>query len=470
MIFNNLNKGRIAMKTRNVNTTTGRISTNMWKLAWPIMIANLIQVVYNLADTFWVGKLNDSTEAIAAVTVSFSIIFVLISLAGGLAVATGTLTAQYYGAQEYRSVKDVAYTSIIVLTLFSVVIIFLGLTFNQQLLGILRTPENVMPYALEYFNIIIVGMFFMFSFFLLSGILRGIGDTHTPMIVGIVSGVFNVVLDPLLMFGVGPFPALGIAGAAYATVLSRALVSAYLVYIIFSGKFHFKLSIRDMKINFDILKQMIRIGLPAGITQVIISLGGTALMGRVNMFGDVAAAAHGLGQRLDSLVFMPAMGINQAAATMVGQNLGAGNKERAKESGFYSLKITFVIIIGISILLFIFPQVFLSIFSNDLTVIKMGVNYIRLLSIGYAFIGSRIVMNGIFQGAGASFLSMMLSIVSLWGLRIPMAYLFSLTPLGIYGLWLGIGLSFIVSALVMFYWFNKGTWLEKAVVSKPNTD
>ena len=175
--------------------------------------------------------------------------------------------------------------------------------------------------------------------------------------------------------------------------------------------------------------------------------------------------AHGIGNRLNSLIFMPAMGLNQSAAIVVGQNLGAGLIERAKKSGQYSLKMVFLILTAIGILLFIFPTTFISIFTNDKDVLELGKYYVRFLAIGYPFIGMRIVMNGIFQGAGDSFLVMILSLVSLWVFRAPMAIGLSYTSLGIKGIWLGIGLSFIVSALFMLIWFLKGNWLNKTIVT-----
>ncbi len=451
---------------KNIDATKGSIYENILRLAWPIIVVNLVQVIYNFADTFWVSRLHNGTEAIAAVTITFSLVFVLISLAGGLAVATSTLSSQFFGAGEYNKVEDVAYTSMILMGGFSIVISIVGIAFNRKLLTLLNTPDNVMPYAIQYFNIMMGGMLFMFSFFLLSGVLRGIGDAYTPMVIGIVSGVLNVILDPLIMFGVGPFPALGIRGAAYATVISKGVVSIYLIYVLFKGKLHLKLKVKNIKMDMGIVKQLLKIGLPAGITQVVISMGSIVIMGRVNMFGDIAAAAHGIGQRLDSLLFMPAMGFNQAAAIAVGQNLGAGKRERAKLSGIYAIKITFYTLIAISGFLFVFPELFLRIFSNDQEVIALGIYYVRLLTVAFAFVGCRIVMNGIFQGAGAAFLSMVLSIVSLWGIRIPLAYLFSYTELGVKGLWLGVGVSFVISAFVMYIWFEKGTWMEKAIVRK----
>lgn len=278
---------------KNIDATTGKISSIIWKMAIPVMLANLMNVFYNFTDTFWVGRLENSSEAIAAVTVSFTVVFVLVSLAIGLAVAASTLASQYYGAKQYKRIEELLYSSILIIGSFAIIVVITGLTFSKSILTLLNTPKNVMPYAQDYFEIIMFGMFFMFISFLSTSILRGIGDTITPMKVEFITIILNIILDPLLIFGIGPFPELGIAGAAYATVFSRIVGSLYITYYIFSKKSIFKIKLKDFKFDFDIAKKLLKLGIPAASTQVILSLGFMVLIWRVNSFGDVSAAAHG---------------------------------------------------------------------------------------------------------------------------------------------------------------------------------
>lgn len=450
----------------NIDATKGNIKKNLWVLAWPLMIANLIQVVYNMADTYWVGKLENSTDAIAAVTVTFSVVFVLVSLAAGLGIGSATLAAQYYGAKEYKKVDEVTYTSLIVIGVVALLFVGAGIIFYEELFNLLKTPPEIIPIAKDYFIIIMVGMLFMFIFFIMSGILRGVGDTRTPMIAGIVSGIMNMVLDPFLIFGWWIFPELGISGAAYATVFSRFFASIYIFYVVLRGKTFLRMNLRNFKVDFGITKQLFKIGVPSSISQAVISLGGTVIMGRVNMFGAVAGAVHGIGARLESLLFMPAMGLSQAASSIVGQNLGAGQKDRAYESGKYAMKAVFIILLVLGIIFSIFPSVFFSIFSDDEAVIELGRYYVYGVTLFFAFVGCRIVMSNVFQGAGAASVSMWLSLICLWVFRIPMAYGLSYTSLGIKGVWLGMGLSFVVSFFFMYYFYKKGKWMEMAVVHK----
>lgn len=453
-------------KSGNIDATEGNIKKNLWLLAWPIMIGNLIQVAYNMADTYWVGKLENSTEAIAAVTISFSVIIVLISLAAGLGVGSATLAAQYYGAKEIDKVEEVTYTSLIVVGAVALFFVLAGILLQGPLFRLLQTPEHIMPIAKEYFIIIMVGMLFMFIFFIMSGILRGVGDTRTPMIAGVLSGILNMVLDPFLIFGWWGFPELGVAGAAYATVFSRLIASIYIFYVVVRGKTFLRMNLKHFKVDWKITRQLFKIGIPSSISQAVISLGGTVIIARVNSFGEIATAVHGIGSRLDSLLFMPALGLSQAANSMVGQNLGAGKKDRAFESGKYAMKSVFVILLVLGGILALFPTAFFVLFDVDTAVIELGRYYVYGVTLFFSFVACRMVMSHVFQGAGAASLSMWLSLICLWGFRVPFAYVLSFTPLGVKGVWLGMGLSFIVSFLFMYYFYKKGTWMDKAVIQK----
>lgn len=454
------------MKGKNIDATQGSIKKNLWLLAWPIMIGNLIQVIYNMADTYWVGKLENSTEAIGAVTVTFSVIFVLVSLAAGLGIGSATLSAQYYGAEQYEKVEEVAYTSLIVIGTIALIFVGAGILFQEQLFDLLQTPENIKLIAKDYFIVIMFGMVFMFIFFIMSGILRGVGDTKTPMIAGVFSGIVNMILDPFLIFGWGIFPKYGVVGAAYATVVSRVIASLFIFYMVYRGKTPLKMNIKHFKVDLDITKQLFKIGVPSSISQAVISLGGTLIMGRVNNFGEVAVAVHGIGSRLESLLFMITMGFSQAANSMVGQNLGANKKERAYKSGQYAMKFVFISIAIASVVFVIFPRGFFDIFTDDVEVIALGRYYVYGIILFYAFVACRMVMSNVFQGAGAASLSMWLSLICLWVFRLPMAYALSFTELGIKGVWLGIGLSFIISFLFMYYFYKKGDWMNKVVIQK----
>ena len=461
---------RIFMKLtfgKQIDATSGNLTKNLWKMSWPLIIINLVQVIYNLTDTFWVGLLEDSANAIAAVSMSFSIVFVVVSLAIGLNVATAALVSMYYGAKDQKNLEASCFTSIILIGSVAIVFVTAGLIFRRQLLDLINTPPEIYAYALEYYTIIMSGVFFAFMSFVFSGILRGVGDVMTPMIAGIVSGVLNMALDPLMIFGWGPFPAMGVSGAAYATIISRALMAFFLAWLVFSGRHHLKLSLRNLKVHWNLAAKLVKIAVPAGISQVILSLSGSLLFSRVNMFGATASSAFSLGSKLDSLVFLPGMSLSQATATIVGQNIGADKKKRAFDGAKTAIIQGGLLTLVLSTLLFLFPtSVFELLFSNaGADVMTLARSYVMIVSFGYAFLSVRIIINGVFQGSGASMHLMILTIISLI-LRVGLGYAFSYTSLGVNGLFMGISISFAISSVLMFIVFSRGGWQHVDVIKK----
>ena len=452
---------------KEIDATKGSLTKTLWKMSWPLIIINLIQVIYNLTDTFWVGQLEDSANAIAAVSTSFSIVFVVVSLAIGLNVATTALVAMYYGAKDQKNLEAACFTSIILIGAASLVFAAAGLIFRRELLNLINTPPEIFDYALEYFTIIMSGVVFAFMSFVFSGILRGVGDVITPMIAGVVSGILNMVLDPFMIFGWGPFTAMGVAGAAYATIISRALMAAFLAWLIFSGRHQLKLKLRNFKVHWNLAAKLVKIAIPASISQVILSLSGSVLFSRVNMFGATASSAYSLGSKLDSLIFLPGMSLSQATATIVGQNIGADKKERAYNGARTAILQGGLLTLGLSTLLFIFPTaMFELLFANAGTdVMSLARSYVTIVSFGYAFLSVRIIINGVFQGSGASMHLMVMTIISLV-LRVGLGYALSYTPLGVKGLFLGISISFVISSVLMFIVFSKGGWQHVDVIKK----
>lgn len=449
-----------------IDATKGNIKKNLWVLSYPIIIGNIIQILYNFGDTFWVSKLSYSTQAIASVTIVFSIEMLLMSFVMGFTGATATLTSQFFGANRKDFVEEIAYTTINIFNVLSIIIVCISSIFGRNILQFMRTPENVLPYTLDYYYIIIVGMIFMFAFYYLSALLRGVGDTMSPMIAGIVSGCLNITIDPLLILGIGPFPKMGIKGAAYATVFSRLLVGIYLFYVVFKHNNILNLKLKKIfTFNKKFAVNIFKIGIPSSFSNVIISLGWIVIVSRVNDFGGVATAVYGIGNRLDSMMFQLSGGIQQALAIIVGQNIGANKIERVKESISYALKTSFLMITLLSLIIMFIPGQIFGIFSDNSDVIQMGKIYVWCLAGGYGFVCCRMVLVGAFQGAGATTFSMVLSMISLWIFRVPMAYAFSYTSMGINGLWFGLGTSFVISYIFMYICYKKYNWLNNRYVS-----
>ena len=450
-------------KMRNVDSTKGPIAGAMMKLAWPIAVTSIINVFYNIADTFFVGQLENSKEAIAAVSLTFSVVFLLVAFAIGISTATSTLISQFFGAKDQDRLSKTATTSLIMMTIMAAIVIAAGLLSRNWIFRLLQADESIIPLASEYFSIIIYGMLFMFMFFVLSSMLRGVGDTKTPMIAGIVSSIINIVLDPFLIYGWLFFPKLGVAGAAYATVFARFVLTIYLMYRVLRKDCPLGLNVREMKVDFGILKEIFRIGIPSSLSEMSVALGMILIVGRVNMFGAAATAAHGLGARLDSVMYLPMSAIGQATSTMIGQNLGARNRDRAWKTSKTAILYTFISSTAVAIILILFARPIASIFTTSDEVVELTRFYIYFVFSFYGFLGIRVAMLYSFYGAGDSRTALITTLFSFFALRLPLAYAGSLTTLEARGVWLGMGIAYALTVLFMIKTFNSRKWMEKAI-------
>lgn len=236
-------------------------------------------------------------------------------------------------------------------------------------------PAGILPDASSYLTIIFAGLPFMFSFFIFSALLRGYGDTKTPMKMVVFSAILNIILDPLLIFGVGFIPNLGVRGAAIATVFSRAVAGVIGIYILFTGKKGLVLSLDSLKPDFKEIKKILILGLPSAGEQSIVALGMTLLMSIVSQFGTIAVAAYGIGSRILSVVMLPTRGFATATTTMVGQNLGAEQSDRAEKSAWVSTGIILFLLTLLAFLFNLFPKAVISIFNSNPEVIKIGTSF-----------------------------------------------------------------------------------------------
>lgn len=464
--MNNLkDKDKITTKPKFGNREeilNGPIIKTIMKLAWPVMVGNTMQVIYNLADTFWLGRLG--AEAVAAISIGFPLVFLIVSIGAGITVAGTTLVAQYMGADNKEMTNKVTAQIFLFVLSLSVVLGGIGVLFNKNILIMMGTPSNILADASAYLNIISAGVPFMFMFFIFSALLRGYGDTKTPMKFMIFSSLLNIVLDPFIIFGIGFFPALGVEGAAYATIFSRAIAGIIGIYLLFTGRKGLTLKLKYLKPDFSVLKKIIVIGFPSAAEQSIVALGMTLLMSIVSQFGTMVVAAYGIGSRILSVVMLPSRGLATATTTMVGQNLGAENIKRAESSAWKSTGIIFVTLTVLAIISNLFPRAIIGVFNSNPEVIEIGVSFLRVVGFSFGFLGVRFVIGGSFRGAGNTVVAMVLAIIALWGLRLPLAQILSFNlDFGTSGIWWGMFLSNFLTALIAMFWFKKGGWKEKAI-------
>ena len=440
----------------------GPITLTLMKLAWPIMITNGMQVLYNIADTFWVGKI--SAQAVAAISISFPVVFLFISIGAGINISGTTLVAQYTGAGETENADKVATQLLVFIFSLSVILSLTGYLFNKNILNLIGAPEDIIGKATSYLNIFFIGLPFMFLFFVFSALLRGVGDTKTPMKMMIISVLINIVADPFIIFGWSIFPELGVKGAALATISSRAIAGLFGMYLLFSGKKGIHIKKKYLKPDLNMYKKILRIGIPSAGEKSMAAISIVLFMGIISRFGTMAVAAYGIGHRVMSVVRMPVRGFGRGTTTMVGQNLGADKIDRAEKCTWIATGITFLALLLIWAVMFIFPEQIIAIFNDNPEVIKIGSSFLTIAGFSFSFIGIRLVIGSAFRGAGNTLIAMVLAIIALIILRIPLSYFLSVNlNWGINGVWWGMLISNAIAALLGIYWFQKGTWKEKEV-------
>ena len=451
--------------------TEGDLLGPMVELAWPIVVIQLLQVAYNLADTFWLGQL--SGNAVAAISLAFPLVFFLISVGGGFTTAGSILVAQFTGADSEGSAGKVAAQTLGFVISLSTVLGIVGHFVTGDMLALLpadaETAAVVIPMAAEYMEVFFLGMPALFGFFVFSSLMRGYGNTRTPMIVMFVSVAINVVLDPFLIFGWWVFPEMGIAGAAVATIFARAVAAVIGVYVLFFTNAGPDITLSQFYPDFSMVSRIVRVGTPSAAEQSTTALAMITLTAMVASFPPAVVGAFGLGNRLISLVFLPAMGLGRATNTMVGQNLGANNKERAERAVWLAAKFAAAVLFGVAVVAAVFPRPIVSVFlapgsENAAAIVEYGTTYLRIRSVEFIFVGILQVMLGAFRGAGNTKTAMVISMIALWLGRVPTVYFFAFVlGWGATGIWVGMALGNIVGAIAAALWFTRGTWKETIV-------
>ncbi|HDG64111.1 MAG TPA: MATE family efflux transporter [Thermococcus sp.] len=441
----------------------GNIEKTLFRLAYPLIINNLIHVLYNITDTFWLGKIG--REALSAPGVSWPLIGTLMNLGQGFAVAGFAFVGQYIGAKEYQKANKAAGALYSLVLFFASLTAVVGFLITPKALEFMKVTPNVYPYALTYVRIIFLGLPFSFMGFVFSALMRATGDTKTPVEINIFTVFMNVILDPILIFGLFELPKLGVAGAAVATVFSNTLGSMIGAYLIFTGKAPIHLTLRELKPDFEFYKRIFKVGLPSGIGQSANSFGFVMLTRIIFGFGDVTYAAYIITTRLVNFLTSISRGISMAMGTMIAQNVGAEKYERAKKIAERTMVLNLLIATSAVVIIGVLRVPIFRVFLNDEAVIKESAIVWKyfLTSVPF-FNGIFVVVNNVFRASGHTKKSMSLGILRLWGLRIPLSYLLGYILLGSsVGVFLGMGLSNIMAGLFAFAWFLKGSWMKRII-------
>jgi putative MATE family efflux protein len=449
--------------------TQGRESSVIFKFAMPMLIGNVFQQLYNMVDTIIVGQYLGE-EALAAVGASFPLIFSISAMVIGITIGGSVVVSQYFGAKQYDQVRKTSDTVNIFLFFAAILVGLTGWFFSEDLFRLIRLPEEIIADASEYFSILMLTSAVpMFGYNALAAMLRGIGNSKTPLYFLILSTILNIILDYLFIAGFG----WGIKGAAWATTLAIAASWIATLIYLYHTRSIVRLSLFNLNFNKKAFQQSLRIGLPSGVQQTLVGLGGLALMVIVNKFGVSTIAAFTAAGRIDNFIAMPAMNFAAALSGFVGQNIGAGRFDRIKRGLRATLIMSNGVCIIMTILILLFGEQVMLLFvdaslPNSAEVIRIGKEYLIIICSFYFLFCTMFTYNSVMRGAGATFVPMFITLFSLWIIRVPAAYWLS-DQLGEVGIWWAIPVGWLFGYVGAYIYYKSGKWKKKAVVQHEPT-
>lgn len=386
--------------TARIDLTNGSILKLLLRLSGPIAFSMIMFILYLMVDLYFVGRLGP--DAVVAVSISGNAFFVILGLSFVLGIGGMALIAQAFGRKDYEEATKIYKQSIILAVLVGIVATLLGLSIARPYIAFFGGAGKSLEWGVQYFQVFSISFFFVLLLHVIGSCYRGMGDTRTPMIVMVLSTVFNIALDPLLIFGLLGLPRLGVRGAAIASLSSQLISMGIYVYLIFIRGQHLKI-MRPWRLDLRIIKRSLAIGLPSGLTYFLLALNMLITYRIVSVFGTPALASIGIGFRILQSIYMPVVAVTSAMAAMVAQNFGAGNESRIIKTLWTGWAISSAVMVTGTILCWMFPALLIGIFSNDKAVIDYGVIYLTITSLGTVIVGTIMTLSAVFQGFGKTY-------------------------------------------------------------------
>lgn len=438
----------------------GSINRALFKLAVPIILINILQSAYQLTDAFWVGRLG--AHQVAAVSVSMPITFLVIAIGSGLAMAGAILSAQYMGAGQQDKVNHVAAQTMLMVAVTASLLGFIGYLLSPYFLTLLGVEQQVFSDALKFMHVSFIGVIFVFIYAMFQALMRGIGETRVPLIIVTCTVLLNFILDPLFIFGYGDFSGFGVMGAALATLTTQSIAAIAGIIIFLRGRHGIQLNLKSFYPDWQYMKQAFFLGAPGSIELSTRAFGLIIMSFLVASFGTLTIASYGVGSNILQMVMIPAMGLSMAVSTLVGQNIGAGNRQRAAQIarlgcvwGFLGL----TVIGGLAYLLA--PTLVAFFIPDDANVIARGSEFIRIMCLTWGGIGVQLCVVAAFRASGNMLNAMLIALLSQCVIQFPFAYILSKhSALADQGIWWSFALTNILVAIISYAWFARGRWLE----------
>lgn len=431
---------------------------NIWKqllfFSIPLVLGNIFQQLYNAVDSIIVGNFVGS-QALAAVTSSSPVINMLISFFMGLSIGAGVVISRYFGANDRQGVSDSIHTSMAIIILAGIAMTFIGVLLTPYILQWVGVPQDVMSDSIVYLKIYFYGIIGVMIYNMGSGVLRALGDSKTSLYFLIFSSAVNIVLDYAFVV----YLHMGVSGVAWATLISQCLSALLVCLLMMKGNASYQLRLRQLKIHPSTLSEVIRVGLPSGVQNAIVSFSNVIVQSNINAFGSTAMAGCGAYTKIDGFAILPVTSYSMAITTFTGQNIGAGRFDRVRQGTKVCLTLSLITTLLISLLLFLFGDTALSIFTSDPAVISYGHIMLTLLVPGYFLLAISHAISGVLRGANRAATAMII-VISCWcGLR--MAWILTSVPIfhSIHVVLLGWPISWLVSTIIFILYYRRGHWL-----------
>jgi putative MATE family efflux protein len=459
--------------------TQGKLINNLWALSWPIIISSILSTAGPTVDMIWVGKLGSAS--VAGVGLAGLSVQLVNSLLMGLFAGLRAMVARFIGAGDNESAAQVTKQAIVVNLGFSIFMAILGIFFAEQIMSIFGVDSDVVTQGADYLRIQFIGMVAMGLVMMTSSTMQASGDTVNPMRISIFYRLLHIVLCPFVIFGAAfvptvfphlsnfsgwwPFPALGVRGAAMTGVVSQTLGGVIGLWFLFSGRTRLHLSFKNFHFNTNLIWRLVKIGLPAAINGTERSVVGLVMMWFIAPFGTLAVAAHTIMTRVEMVVVMPSMGFGSASGVLAGQNMGAGQPDRAEKSGWLAVGLTEGLMIASGAVLLFWPQPIVRIFNSEPGLVEICSTFLRIAAAGYLFYTFAAVLAEFLNGVGDTMIPMIAGLTTMWLIQVPLAYFLpKWTDLGVFGVRWAMVVALAGRAITYIIYIRLGRWRRLKII------
>ena len=452
----------IAISGKETEFTTGSIRKAVFMLSIPMILEMMMESIFAIVDIAYVSRV--SVNAVATIGLTESVITLVYAIAIGLSMAATAVVARRVGEKDLKGARQAAMQAILLGIAVAVSIGAVGFLYSKEILALMGGEPDLIAEGYGYTKLLIGGNITIVLLFLINAIFRGAGDASVAMWTLVLSNGLNIILDPVFIFGWGPIPEFGVMGAAIATNIGRGTAVIFQLGILFFGWSRIKLAVSDIVLRTGVMLNLIKVSL-GGIAQFLIGTSSWVfLMRLMSEFGSEVLAGYTIAIRVMMFTFMPAWGMSNAAATLVGQNLGAKQPERAEKSVWITGKYNAYFMLAVSLIYLFFAPEIIGLFTNVTSVVENGALCLQVVAAGYIFYAYGMVVSQAFNGAGDTKTPTKINLIAFWAFQLPFAYLAAITfELGALGVFLAITLAEVMLSVIAIIWFRKGYWKKVQV-------